>query len=386
MKSLDKKINPDIEKIINKRRNRILLSIYIFTFLIFSIFIAKDLLLKNLDNIAIEIIPLVAIVISYLLFYKNKNLDIASYSITIIGGISTIYVASFNQYESLIFLYVIPFYIGSVFLFSLKKGIIINIIYTIFLFFTMFCTCTNQSTTNNIFLHDNMAIFNFVLVLAIIFSFTYFYEMSRVDAYKMLLNLTYKKDMLYNEIHHRIKNNLNLVTSMLSMQSAKSDLHVKKIIETSKERINSIAMVHSMLYVSDNIEKINSKEFIARLSNNLLNSANIPIKLKTNIKEMELPLNEIIPIGLILNELMTNSIKYAFESIKEPKITIVLHVHKEVVHLTYHDNGIGKKEDIQNSLGLTLVHINAKQLKGNLKIKQNHGLTYKITYKRDGNV
>lgn len=97
-------------------------------------------------------------------------------------------------------------------------------------------------------------------------------------------------------------------------------------------------------------------------------------------------LNEIIPIGLIINELFTNSVKYAFKEIDKPKVIIVLKKVKNSISLTYHDNGIGCNCDKNEHLGLKLVKLNVKQLKGNLKIKHKKGLTYQIKYNRGNDV
>ena len=278
----------------------------------------------------------------------------------------------------------IPFFISTFFLFSWKKGILINAIFIITIIF--FTVLLKEYFTDSVFLQNQVLINNFIIVLIIILIFTYFYETTRVEAYKLLLESNHKKDLLYKELHHRVKNNLNIVTSMLMMQAQNESKQVKDIIKTSKERINSIAMVHSMLYVSDNMEKVDVKAFLEKLSQNLKTTSDDNINIKLNIKKEFLPLNEIIPIGLIINELLTNSIKYAFEKTSTPKIIIVFKFYKDKNILTYHDNGSGYTQDKKDNMGLKLVKLNVKQLKGDLKIKNLNGLGYKITYKRSFNV
>jgi two-component sensor histidine kinase len=169
---------------------------------------------------------------------------------------------------------------------------------------------------------------------------------------------------------------------MLAMQAQRESKEVQEIIQISKKRIDSIAMVHSMLYVSDNIEKVNIKAFLEKLSKNLKSTSLKKVEIKLKIQELELTLNEVIPIGLIINELLTNSFKYAFENTLKPKIIIVFTSYKKNATLVYHDNGSGYTTEKADNMGLKLVELNVKQLKGTIKIKNKNGLGYKIKYKR----
>ena len=206
--------------------------------------------------------------------------------------------------------------------------------------------------------------------------------MSRVEDNKRLINLNYKKDLLYRELQHRVKNNLNIVSSMLSMQAQRESKEIQEIIDISKRRIDSIAMVHSMLYVSDNIEKVDIKVFLEKLIQNLKSTSHKKIDIQLKLKKLDLTLNEVIPIGLIINELLTNSFKYAFENTLNPKIIIVFTSHEKNATLIYHDNGVGYDSSKKDNMGLKLVELNVKQLKGTIQVDNKNGLGYKITYKR----
>jgi two-component sensor histidine kinase len=198
----------------------------------------------------------------------------------------------------------------------------------------------------------------------------------------MLLAYNHKKDLLYNEVHHRVKNNLNIISSMLAIQAETESTKIKKIVNISKERIDAIALVHNMLYISNDIEKINVYNFIKKLCSNLKKTTHKNINIMLKIKELELSLNEIIPLGLIINELFTNSLKHAFKTTLNPRIIIVLKLQKNNIMLTYFDNGIGCNQQCKKNIGLKLVNLNIKQLKGSLKIIHNNGLLYKINCKR----
>lgn len=373
----DKKVSD----ILQKRRNSILFYMYILCFLIFSVINLKNIYFDNkIEIIILGIISLILLITSYLFLYKNKKYQLSTYSILFILGYTIILAIIFNDFENFMPAYIITFYIYAIISVNLKKGMLINTIFS--LVFLLVSFLSKDYLLDSQFLNNKMAIMNFILVGAIILSFIVFYEYTRINTYKMLLNSNHEKDLLYKEVHHRVKNNLNMISSMMSMQFEGEDKKTQQMVDATKERINSIAMVHTMLYITENIEKVSAHEFIKNLTNSILRSTTKPIELNLKLEKLELSLNEIIPIGLITNELTTNSIKHAFEKTSQAKITIVLKRHKDNVIFTYMDNGSGYKENFKENLGLMLVEMNTKQLKGTLKVKNKHGLSYKLKYKK----
>lgn len=383
MKLFEEDLSSEIRIVTENRRKKILFVMYLITILVFVALSAKDVYFYNESNYIVEIFTLVLIVFCYFYFYKNDEYEKASYAILTLLGFSTLHAIIANEFNDFTPVFIIPFIISSFFLFSWKKGILLNSVFFLALF-GLFHIYKNDFS-DSLFIQNHEIMINFFIIVLIVFVFTYYYEITRIEAYKSLLQSNTKKDLLYNELHHRVKNNLNLVSSMLAMQAEGSNQEVQDIIQTSKERIDSIAMVHSMLYVTDNIERVNAKDFIEKLSNNLQKTTNQNVEIVLNIENIELSLNEVIPLGLIINELLTNSFKYAFSTVSNPKIIIVLKTRKilkqNLVMLTYSDNGSGYTSQ-QNNLGLKLVHLNVKQLKARLKIIQKDGLKYRISYKR----
>jgi len=384
MKLLDIELSPEIKNIINSRRKKILFAMYILCIAILIIVIIKDIHYNNIEDYVIETFSLILISFSFFYIYKKKKYDLASYSIILITSLAVIASIVVNKFDDYTPVFLIPISISIFFLFSWKKGILVNTL-LYFVVFSIYIIGRNYFS-DSFFIHNNSAVLNLFITISIILVFTYFYEIARVDAYKMLLLSNHKKDLLYSEVHHRVKNNLNIVLSMLSIQAKEEDKKVQDIIETSKKRIESIAMVHSMLYISNDLEKVNAKQFIKKLILNLQNTINSNIKITQQIDDLELPLNDIIPIGLILNELLTNSFKYAFSTTSNPKIIIILKMHNNAVLLTYADNGSGYKTNHKQNVGLKLVTLNVKQLKGKIEIKEKDGLIYNIKYERVLNV
>lgn len=200
-----------------------------------------------------------------------------------------------------------------------------------------------------------------------------------------------EKELLLREIHHRVKNNLQVVSSMLNMQArAAKDKDVKNILSESRNRVNAMALIHTELYKSESLSKINMKGFIDKLLVQLLQSypvSDTKISTSVHVVDYPLPISLAVPMGLIVNELLTNSFKHAFVNRKEGRIDVSLGPSENgALDLTVSDDGVGlpDKFDIATceTLGLHVVKILAEgQLDGKLKIISNEGLTFKIEFK-----
>lgn len=198
-----------------------------------------------------------------------------------------------------------------------------------------------------------------------------------------------EKVVLLKEIHHRVKNNLQLVSSLLYLQSRNlKDEQVLKIFHESQNRIRSMAMIHEKLYKSTSLAKIDFSEYIRGLTNYLYRSysTNInDIKLRINVQNILLNIESAIPCGLILNELISNAMKYAFPKDRKGEILIeFLSDENNNFEFIVKDNGIGLSKDIQlennKSMGLMLVKTLVNQLMGKINVERNGGTTFKISF------
>ena len=196
-----------------------------------------------------------------------------------------------------------------------------------------------------------------------------------------------QKDMLLKEVHHRVKNNLNITTSMLGLQAMQESEETKLHLLKSKSRIDAIATVHEMLYKQDNFSEINFYEYITKLETLSLRTFNKNKIFELIIdadKELKLPLDTMIQFGLMVNEMLTNTIKYA-ENKNGLKIIISLIKEKNKYIFKYKDNGEETLDInlISNSKGLgsKLIEINTKQLDAQLTKYYDNGLCYEVTFK-----
>ncbi|MFQ6109926.1 MAG: histidine kinase dimerization/phosphoacceptor domain -containing protein, partial [Candidatus Aminicenantales bacterium] len=197
-----------------------------------------------------------------------------------------------------------------------------------------------------------------------------------------------EKEILLREIHHRVKNNLQVISSLLSLQSR----HIRgrkniEMFKESQERVKSMALIHEKLYQSQEIARINFREYIQTLVNNLFRSYKASlsqITLKMDVEDVSIGVDNAIPCGLIINELVSNSLKYAFADGRKGEIRIALHpLSEKDIELVISDNGVGMPEDLDfrktDSLGLHLVTILAEdQLQGKINLDRSQGTEFRI--------
>jgi two-component sensor histidine kinase len=210
-----------------------------------------------------------------------------------------------------------------------------------------------------------------------------------IDEQKIKASLK-EKEVLLKEIHHRVKNNMQIISSMLGLQSAYvQDQNFTSMLKDSQGRIRSMALIHEKLYQSDNLAYVNFTEYLNSLILYLKNSYNIyddRITFNMCVDNISLNIDIAIPLGLIINELISNSYKHAFKNNLKGEINVEIFENSdESFLLTVKDNGIGLPQefDIDNtkSLGLQLVKVLVEQIDGDLKIKNQNGAIFEINFK-----
>lgn len=201
-----------------------------------------------------------------------------------------------------------------------------------------------------------------------------------------------EKEVLLKEIHHRVKNNLQIVSSLLSLQSATiSDSETILKFRDSQNRIRSMALIHEKLYKSGNLSVIDISDYLTSLISYLHNSyVMVPdrVRLELAIDNIPLKLDSAIPCGLIVNELVTNSFKYAFPGDRTGKVAIKLHSDTAgTVHLSIADDGIGLPDGMDvrqtTTLGILLVNSLVDQLGGTLIFDGQNGAAFHITFREE---
>ncbi len=198
-----------------------------------------------------------------------------------------------------------------------------------------------------------------------------------------------EKDLLLREIHHRVKNNMQIISSLINLQSDYApDEKTVKMFDDSKNRIRSMALIHEKLYQSDDLSLIDFSNYIKNLTSKLLEFYGLKTRLITiNVISEDITLNidTAIPCGLIINELVSNSIKHAFHEEKGGNITIEMYEMDGCYMLSVEDDGVGFPEEIDfrqsESLGLQIVQTLTLQLGGEIKLQNNGFTRFTIRFK-----
>lgn len=194
-----------------------------------------------------------------------------------------------------------------------------------------------------------------------------------------------EKAIMLKEIHHRVKNNLQVVNSLLRFQSRNiEDKKILEMFEKAQKRVLSMAMLHEKMYRSDDLKHINIKEHFTHLIEDLIENYTVDKKIELDVKIDDIPIDIMVltPLGLIISELITNSIKYGFPNKIEGQVNVSLkQLTSEKIELIISDNGIGYNPDeINDGLGTKLVKMYAKQLNGKLKKLNQIGTAYKLVF------
>ncbi|TRX24803.1 tetratricopeptide repeat protein [Flavobacterium franklandianum] len=229
---------------------------------------------------------------------------------------------------------------------------------------------------------------SFVLValLIILLLFGFIGLRNRNKSNRLLAIKNAENELLLKEIHHRVKNNLEVVSSLLALQSAQiDDPNTKDAMSDSRNRVNSIGIVHQKLYQGSNLGAIEMKDYLLNLSESILDSFGVEKKIELHLAmdKLDLDIDTAVPLGLIINELLTNAIKYAFP--KEEKGTITIKLEKQNIHflhLEVADNGVGKSGITHGTgFGGQLVSLLTQQLNGIMTEKSQNGTTLIFDFK-----
>lgn len=199
-----------------------------------------------------------------------------------------------------------------------------------------------------------------------------------------------EKEVLLKEIHHRVKNNLQIISSLLSMQARKiTDKKSHAIFVDSQNRVKSMALIHESLYQSSDLSQIDVDEYLRKLASHILRSYNLNsdrIRLIFSNSSLQISVEAAVPCGLIINELVSNALKYAFPDERSGEIAIALEATPQNFTLRCADNGVGLSPEFDirqtDSLGLKIVRNLTDQLNGDLVIHTEHGTTFEITFPR----
>jgi two-component sensor histidine kinase len=199
----------------------------------------------------------------------------------------------------------------------------------------------------------------------------------------------HEKDVLLREIHHRVKNNMQIISSLLRLQARSiGNPDMVEMFKESQNRIRSMALIHEKLYQTEDFTKINFAQYIRSLTVHLFHTYKVNpniVRMNTEFKDIFLDINRAIPCGLIINELVSNSLKHAFPGNKKGEICIKLSSNRQKkTKLTVSDSGVGLPDNVNfrepETLGLQLVSDLVTQIEGTIRLERTEGTAFHISF------
>lgn len=317
-----------------------------------------------------------------LLYRVHKNLIITYNAMSILGLASALVISLLTGGINSPFIFVLGIVVFAGYISTRRYGRIYLYIITLLIILIYFQGISEYSITRNVVPAESQNFFSFMSILFSVYLLGGVMGKSLLRAhhnlYKTKMELEdqiMEKETLLKEVHHRVKNNLQTVSSLLSLQSRSiDDESIRTLIKSSQNRVISMAMVHEMLYMRDDISKIKYKSYVQELGEYLVRSvkgSNSNINLTIDIPDIELGIDTAIPLGLLINEALTNALKYGIRDDDQGEIYIALRKEDDreyVLHIG--DNGVGFPERVNfrntKSLGLKLIYNLTRQLKGSI--------------------
>ena len=354
-----------------------------------------------------EVVPLVFLVfgvvnlLNTIVYRYHKNLSLTYNVISILGFISSTVITLYTGGINSPFIFVLAVVVFAGYATTRKYGRVYLYISMLVIFLIYLQQTASFTFTKNVVPPESQDLFSFLSIIFSVYLLGGVLGKNLLRAHHQLYRTKQEledqiseKETLLKEVHHRVKNNLQTVSSLLSLQSRSiEDEDMKNLIKSSQNRVISMAMVHEMLYMREDLSKIEYSSYVKELSNYLLRSVrgmDTKVNMKIDVPKIELGIDTAIPLGLLINETITNALKYGIRNEEEGEIHIAITKEEDDGFvLNIGDNGIGFPDKINfkesKSLGLKLIYNLVRQLKGSIvRDTEKKGTNYIIKFREIG--
>lgn len=341
-----------------------------------------DYQIENYNDFKLELVFSLAVIGGLIYLYISKDIETGINIIVLFATFMTYILSASNGFGISFFHIIVP--LSYFLLFTLRRALTYFFIHHSIVFSLYLYGAYHEQ------IHYNTAkLVGILIAVLFVLAFGVFYHLAVESSYKKLERaheelekVNYQKEILLNEIHHRIKNNLHMISSMLGLQQKDAkDPKLTKLLEKSRLRIQSIAMIHETLYKYDSFEKIGFYNYSKKLCDIILELYDSKTAVTVTDTNLFLSIEDTLRFGIITNELLTNSLKHAFKD-EAGEVIISLKQTENHYIYRYSDNGkvtIDKKEFMkEDSLGLKIIHMMVEQMEAKLDISTENGLGFEI--------
>ena len=377
-----------------------------FTFIATFIFLLSGINNYVLGDVysGLLIESLMLVCIATILLNKYGRHKLSTFVLFGIISLAAFYFCSYSGMNSGTFLYYFPLFLALAFIFDVKtEKTEIAVYFIINLFLIILNLSTHYALFKSALINEEMQyqmfVFNLLFSILSVGFFIYLTIQNGVkerDVYalrilereiseKTIRQTLSEKDILLAELHHRVKNNLAVIIGLFNLKiDSVSSNEAKDILNESKDILRSMALIHNKLYRSNSFSEIDFNEYILDLVREIRSSypeLSNHISIETDISQATLNINEAVPCGLILNEVILNCYKHAFKNKQDGKIIITLKVSDRVA-LMVKDNGNGFPENINEgeSFGMTVIRALCEQLDSTFSFKNNNGAVFEMSF------
>ena len=343
----------------------------------------SDYLIGNRGDVAIDLTYGVLAGLAFWRALKTKNITSAAVQLFwIAASIEFIFLYVHRVDFDLIFAVFIPL----IAFIALPTRLIVLNLTLFYLLLVAFLVTFAVHDPENLFLHNDKYMVGYALAHFFMVSFGFFYHFAIEESLKRLEQSNREKTLLLREVHHRVKNNLNFIAALLGLQARSPiDPAAQAILEHNRYRIESIALLHNILYRSDTLGTLDTRTYLQLLTRSLIDTVGdeVPVDLHCTVTPAKLEIDTLMHLGILINELMTNSLKYAAEPDGHIRIRITFaREGDDAYRLLYCDGGETDLQHLEEGFGYSLIRMTVRQLGGTLSTAEEKGLCYTITFPR----
>jgi len=360
------------------RKEIFLLGYYVSFLIVMTLAAILDAMLDNYIDVYVELFFIAWTLVSMMDYAAHRNMTRAIYSIVIFSVLTTYALLISNHQNISAFHSIVP--LGFFLLFSLRQALVMTLLHHTVV--TGILLYQYSALPPYPMVHNPVILVSTALTSLMVVLFGVVYHFSMENAYRQLAQSNQQNVLLLQEVHHRVKNNLNIIASMLGLQMLREEEpRIQDLLAKNKHRIRSIALVHEILYRHDNFKRINIHEYLRQLATTLIDLYDKEVDVRVKGLPMEIPFELVLRIGIIVNELIVNSIKYALE---DTEAAIQIRFEEEATHYLFHyedsnTTPIDLSETKQGkSLGLRFVDMMTRQLNADLTVRNDTGLVYTL--------
>jgi two-component sensor histidine kinase len=315
-------------------------------------------------------------------YYRHHNLAFSTYGVLTVSSLYTLAMLYLNDFSLYTYFFPILLPIATYLILSYKGSLLYTFIHYTAVTLLSLYAYYELGIESQAFTFVSLKIFAFIVTFITFFGMLYHITISQ--NYERLKHQNQKKELALSEIHHRIKDNLSIISSLMSVQNfGSNDEELYTVLASNRARIEALSLIHKLLYMQKNFDSIHFESYVDELIQYIFENTPYNITFEKDIDALYFSIKDMQHFGIILTELIENSIRHAFDKIEDPTIFIALKKINDELYFIYRDNGSGCNEASlfsKKTLGMVFIEASVHQLKGKSSFTCKKGLKCEINF------